>query len=119
MEKRHWQDGVSLLVGIWLFFSPYILHYNDLGGITAWNALAVGLGVVMASAVALANPRMVPNFVKLLVAAWLILSPWLLRYSLETQLAAIWNQVIAGIVIGFDTGWVLVAKRRQLVHGSA
>ncbi len=118
MEKRYWQDGVSLLAAIWLFFSPYALHYNDLGGVTAWNALVVGLGVVMMSAVSLANPIMMPDFPKLVVAAWLALSPWILGYSPVTQTSAIWNQVIVGILIGLDSGWVLMAKRRQPIQGS-
>lgn len=118
MEKRHWQDGVSLLAGIWLFFSPYALHYNDLGGIAAWNAIVVGLGVVMASAATLANPYIVPDSAKLVIAAWLVLSPWMLGYSFDTHASAIWNQVTTGIVIGLDSGWVFIAKRRQPVHGS-
>lgn len=118
MEKRHWQDGISLLVGIWLFFSPYALHYSDLGGAAAWNAIVVGLGVVMASAATLANPYLLPNFTRLVVALWLVLSPWALGYNLETETSAIWNQVIAGIVIAIDAGWILMYKRHHPAHGS-
>jgi SPW repeat len=119
MEKRYWQDGVTLLAGAWLFFSPYALHYNELNGVAAWNALVVGLGVVMMCGVSLVDPRMMPKSPKLVAAVWLVLSPWILRYSHETQLSAIWNQVVTGIVIGFEASWVLIARRHQPAQESA
>ena len=73
----------------------------------------------MMSAISLVDPRMMPDAPKLVAAVWLALSPWLLGYSPDTQTAAIWNQVIAGIVIGFESGWVLMARRHHPVQGNA
>jgi hypothetical protein len=36
-----WEDWVNLVLGVWLFFSPWILGYAALGG-AMWNSLVVG-----------------------------------------------------------------------------
>jgi hypothetical protein len=36
-----WEDWVNLVLGVWLFFSPWILGYSGLQNAT-WNSLVVG-----------------------------------------------------------------------------
>ncbi len=45
LMKEHWQDGISLLVGVWLAISPWIFGYF---GITAAMLTSVVVGVIIA-----------------------------------------------------------------------
>ena len=40
-DKRFWEEWVDLLIGIWIFLSPWILGFSMNGG-ALWNFLAVG-----------------------------------------------------------------------------
>ena len=36
-----WEDWINLVLGVWLFFSPWILSYAGIGQ-AMWNSLVVG-----------------------------------------------------------------------------
>ena len=40
--RSHWQDWASLLIGIWLFASPWMFQYTD-ATLAAQNAWVVGI----------------------------------------------------------------------------
>ena len=53
MRKEHWQPWVSLAAGIWLAACPWLLGHADQSTRMLYNALVVGLAIVLASAASL------------------------------------------------------------------
>jgi hypothetical protein len=98
-----WQDGVNLMLGIWLAVSPWILPYADYAG-AAWNARITGLAIAVAAGAALITYELWKEWVNVLLAAWLIVSPWFLGYSEVT--AVFYNQFIVGLLVGILALWM-------------
>jgi hypothetical protein len=103
-----WQDAANLVLGIWLAVSPWVLAYA--GEVApAWNAHAVGVVIAVAAAAALAAFQRWEEWVTVALAAWLIVSPYLLGFG--TLQSAIWNQSVVGILVGALALWVAVTDR--------
>lgn len=101
MNKTHWQDWVSTLVGIWLFATPLIF-----GGESAvvWNFLIVG---ALVTALALSEFSVFNRFSEWAIAAlgtWMMLAPRIMDFASETLT---WNAVICGAVLIALAGWAV------------
>jgi hypothetical protein len=100
MQERlppQWQDALNLLLGIWLAVSPFALSYAD-QAIPAWNAHATGITIAGVAAAAMIAYRFWEEWINAILAAWLIVSLWIL--DLGGLQAAAWNQVVVGILVG-------------------
>lgn len=118
MERNtRWQDWVMLVFGIWLFFSPFILQYSSYTGIAAWNAYVLGIAVTAFAIAALAVPRAWEEWVNLVLGIWMILSPFALGFYSES--AAMWNNVLIGLLIGCDAVWAMMSKHQPPLHPAA
>ncbi|MBI2291685.1 MAG: SPW repeat protein [Betaproteobacteria bacterium] len=53
---RRWQDWVNMLLGLWLFVSPWPLQYASHEA-AAWNAYGLGTAIVAFAAVAILRFR--------------------------------------------------------------
>ncbi len=89
---------INLLVGIWLVIAPFALA--TAGVVSVWAANDVVLGVLLIgfswwilSAIA---PPMGAAWFEMLCGVWLIVAPFVLRYS--GTAAALWNDLACGIV---------------------
>ncbi len=102
LMKEHWQDGVSVLVGVWLVISPWVLGYF---GITAAMLTSVVLGVIIAvdAGAALLKFHEWEEWVSMVMSVLLIMSPWLFDYA--PMVAAAWNHVIVGLLVFALSGW--------------
>lgn len=109
MKEKRWQDWVMLVLGIWLFVSPFILQYADLRGTAALNSYVLGIAVVAFAVAALARPQMWEEWVNLALGIWLIISPFVLGFQSET--VALWNHVILGLLIGGDAVSAMLEDR--------
>ena len=110
-NKQHWQDWVNVLLGLWVFGSPWLLEHTMLtevpgGGLLGmWNAWIVGLAVVVIAGIAIYAYNSWEEWTNIILGAWLLISPWVLGFS--TSAALMWNAVIFGVlVIGF-AAWAL------------
>ena len=110
LMKEHWQDGVSVLVGVWLVTSPWVLGYY---GITAamWNSVALGVIFAVAAGAALLKFHEWEEWINVVLGAWLIMSPWLLDYAVMG--AAAWNHAIVGLLVLALSGWSIWHFRHQ------
>ncbi len=96
-----WQDSVNVVLGVWLFFSAWILGFAD---ITAafWNALIFGAALAVAAFLALWQYGKWEEWVDAAIGAWLVISPWLLGFAMLSgegaAMAATWNMIIVGVV---------------------
>jgi hypothetical protein len=97
-----WKDAANLLLGLWLIASPWALGFAS-QQTQAWNAWGVGAVVAVAAFAALIAFHAWEEWVNAALAAWLIVSPWVLGFA--TQTAATWNQVVVGLVVGCLAVW--------------
>ena len=109
----HWRDVANLVLGLWLAISPWALSYM-MDAIPAWNALIVGVIIAVAAAATLIAFHKWEEWVNVVLAAWLIISPFLLSYPMMAN--AMTNQIIVGVVTGLLALWTAVTTDE---HGVA
>jgi SPW repeat len=97
-----WKDAANLVLGIWLVVSPWVLSYAA-DATPAWNARVVGVVVAVAALAALIAFHEWEEWINTALAAWLIVSPFLLSFS--SVQAALWNQLVLGVLIGLLAIW--------------
>ena len=98
-----WQDWVNLILGIWLFVSPWAMEKT--GGMAlisahmATDAWIMGIILVIVSLWALARPiDMAPEGINMLAGIWLFITPWALSLVGTMHSASVNNWIIGVIV---------------------
>lgn len=104
----NWASGINLLIGIWLFLSPWALAYWDLP-VALWNNLILGAVIFVLAAWRVSAPRATAgvSWINFVLGIWLVISPFILDYGIEygtavgatNAQAATWNDVIFGIAV--------------------
>ena len=110
LMKEHWQDGVSVLVGVWLLISPWVLGYYGIAA-AMWNSVVLGVIFAVAAGAAVLKFHEWEEWVNVVLGAWLIVSPWLLNYAVMG--AAAWNHVIVGLLVLVLSSWSIWHFRHQ------
>jgi hypothetical protein len=100
--SSQWKDTSNLVLGLWLAVSPWALSYAE-ATTPAWNAHIVGVIIALASVAALAAFQKWEQWVNAALGAWLIVSPFILGFGSLT--AALWNQLIVGVVVLVLAAW--------------
>lgn len=109
-KKTRWQDGMNLVWGIWLFFSPFTLNFSGVAS-AAWNSYIFGCAVSALSVLALRRPQAWEEWAHVLIAFWLFLSPFVLGFGMNADATS--NAVILSLLIGMDALWVITQPREQ------
>lgn len=102
---QQWKDAANLVLGLWLAVSPWVLSYAG-EATPAWNAHIVGAVIAVAAIAALIAFQQWEEWVSTALAAWLIVSPYLLGFTALTY--ALWNQLIVGVLVGVLAIWTAV-----------
>lgn len=100
----HWQDFVSVAMGVWLIVSPWVLGIH-----APLQAIGdfVAIGIVLA-AFALTEvfvPEAWEEWSELVLGLWLIASPWVLEFS--NVPLAMQNAVVCGLLVSVLALWVI------------
>ena len=103
--KKHWQDWGNLVLGLWIFASPWILQLTTANNTVTWNLYIVGIAVAALAATALFAFQAWEEWTNLVLGLWLLASPWILGFSSSTLL--MWNAVVAGALVVVLAGWVI------------
>lgn len=110
----NWQDSLSLIVGVWLFFSPWVLGYSLLQG-AMWNAVVFGLVIALMALAVLIAFHEWEEWADMAVGLWLIASPWVLGFAAMAAdpgaAAATWNAVVVGLLTFGMAAWSLIDHR--------
>ena len=117
--QKRWQDWVSLVLGIWLFVSPWLLGFHSSIPRDSWNFFIVGLAFIVFAGFALNMRTLWEEWVNLALGVWMIISPWLLGYSANA--VARDDAVVVGLIVGLLSVWSLLAesrfgRTRELTH---
>lgn len=97
-----WKDAVNLVLGLWLIVSPWALNFATVQ-VPTWNAWAVGVVIAVAALAALIAFNKWEEWVEAALGGWLIVSPFLLGFSMVMN--ATWNQIIVGAIVGILAVW--------------
>jgi hypothetical protein len=106
-------SGLDALAGLWLILAPFLLGYADVAG-AVWNSIIFGVAVVL-----LAGARTLgegyrhawPSWINVVIGLWLIIAPFVIGYAQVT--AALWNDIIIGIVIAGLAAWGAMSTPRE------
>jgi hypothetical protein len=120
MGKWRWQDYLSLLVGVWVMASPWVLGFADTQAPLTWSAVISGAAVALLAAFDLEILSKVDEWILVGLGSWLIASPWVLGSAATGPAAA--SMVLSGIVVIVLTLWEIGAADgwrwlRDHVHG--
>ncbi len=114
METRtRWQDWVNLLLGLWLFFTPFF-GFGMMTGAAALNGYIFGAIIVVLSIVALFQPQFWEEWINLFIGLWLIIAPFVLGYAVG--MFFMWNSVIVGLLVGGAAVWAMYARPTGPTH---
>lgn len=107
MQQR-WQDRAGVVLGVLLFLSPWLVGFSAMTAAAA-SAWIIGIATVVIFAVALAKPQQWEEWVNVVLAVVLLLSPFVLGFT--GVAGAAWTHWILGILIGGDAIWALMEER--------
>jgi hypothetical protein len=96
-----------------LLVAPFILSYSATAA--RWNDIIVGIVVLVLAAIREWQPEQWSglSWVNALAGAWLVFAPFILAYSAVT--AALWNDIIVGIVVAVLAIWSAVSTPEPIV----
>lgn len=109
--SNRWEDWGNLLLGAWLFISPWALQFAAGTGTdaaittAAWNAWISGAVIAAIAVAALFQLQQWEEWTNVVVGLWVAVSPWVLGFTGLT--AATSNAVIVGILAVCLAGWDL------------
>ena len=112
MNERRWQDWLNLLIGIWLFISPWVIGFATTDYHASWNAWILGVAIVVFSAIAVSMPKAWEEVINILLGIWMVISSWVLGVATR---AAETNAVIVGLLVILFAAWAM-AMTRGLRH---
>lgn len=115
MWKR-WQDWASLVLGVLLFITPFVFNGMSIPG-AQWAAWVGGVLLVIIGLWDLARPdNQVGEWLSGLVGVLIFISPWVLGFTVLTQMA--WSAWIVGVLAVILAASVLFmgsARQQRLV----
>jgi hypothetical protein len=106
----HWRDAANFILGLWLIISPWVLAYA-METLPTWNACIVGVIIAVAAAAAFFAFHKWEEWVNVVLAAWLIISPFLLGY--QAHATVLWNQIVVGVVVGGLALWTAIVTPEE------
>lgn len=108
MDRKEWQEGVTVLLGMWILISPMVLGFAPSQREVTWNLWAVGvvLLIVAAGRAAAQVPKVWQEAANLILGIWLMLSPWVLGFA--THSGGRNSTIVAGLVIAALALWALL-----------
>jgi hypothetical protein len=102
MRVQRWQDVASLLVGIWLIFSPWAL---GLAGPDGWLSAVVGLFVILFAIEGLLVPSYLEQWGEIALGLLLVVAPLVMQH--ESAVSGISSLVSGALVVLFAV-WELL-----------
>jgi hypothetical protein len=104
LSSRRWQDQLMVVIGVWLFISPWVLGYPG-GSPPAVNAYIAGAIIALSAAFDLVKTYIWAVLLNIVVGVWVAVSSWLVGVVRDPAMT--WSLVIAGIATIVLAVWEL------------
>jgi hypothetical protein len=116
LEKctEQWRDSGSLVLGLWLLFSPWLLGYTAVPTV-AWTAYIVGIIVAVIALTGLVAYQRWGHWPNAVLGFWLIISPWIVSYA--DAPTAMWNHMVVGALLLILAIWSATTEYRMVTKG--
>ena len=105
MRIQHWQDIASLLLGVWLVLSPFVLGF---AGAATWLTIVLGLCVILFAVEGFVIPSYLEEWGEVLLGLALVVAPWTVVY--ESASATV-SSMVSGILVILFAVWELMTDR--------
>jgi|GEM_PF-181240 len=115
-RAARWQDWINLLLGLWIFISPWIFRMTFAPKATIWDGWVTGAVIALAASWAIMQPRALwAELITLIAGAWLFISPWVLGITTgsHSNTGAAWDYWIVGAVVFVLSAWSWLSVRRR------
>lgn len=94
---------ISLILGIWLIVSPFMLSYDT--GSAMNDTVVLGIIVSILSIIRLAAPsQRWAGWLNILAGLWLIIAPFIFSFD---GAVTYWNDIIVGVVLAVVAFWAV------------
>lgn len=121
MRRNQWPELATLIAGVCLTFSPWILGIGeDATTSMMYNTLAVGVVLALLSLTGLFGPafgikeRAEVPIAKLVIGLWAVASPWVLAFAAQRDITI--ATVVFGSVAAAVSLWQLVDRYQHTHH---
>ncbi len=104
LSSRRWQDQVTLLLGLWLVVSPFVLGYPS-NSTQAVNAYVAGAVIAILAGFDLYKTYMWAVVVNMLAGLWVAISPWVPAMAARGPMMT--DNVIVGVAVLVLALWEL------------
>ncbi len=104
--------------GLWELVAPFILKYTATSA-AMWDAVIVGIVLIIlgvwAALSKVESTMRTLNWINALLGLWLVIAPFVLKYT--TVSAALWNDIIVGVVVLVLAIWAAVVAGAGYTSG--
>jgi hypothetical protein len=118
VERIHFQNGVTLVAGIVLVVTPFVLAITPPEGtnlaLLIANFVISGGAAIILGAAALFYFRKWEEWLDIALGVWLVVSPWILGFTYSQ--AAMWTAIVCGVVIAAMGTWRTTAGNGERVY---
>jgi hypothetical protein len=104
MDAKRWQDWTNLVLGLWLFVSPWALGFTDMA-MPTWNAYVMGVAIMLFAALAIYSIKAREEWLNMVFGFWLMLSPWVMGFTAQTGPAL--DAVLTGALVAALASWAM------------
>lgn len=113
-QRFRWQDPANMVLAVWFFFSPWILQFGSAASTAqpiagshavtavsnaAWDAWVLSVIVFLVALLALGRWVRGPEWINLVLGAWIFAAPWALGFAYGQFPAATWDHWFVGALI--------------------
>lgn len=110
-RTQRWQDWVNLILGIWLFISPWVTGYGHT--FFSWDAFLFGALIMTFSVWALSSPRIWEEWFTLIIGIWVFISPWVLEFA---TMSVSWSFFVVGALVLILSLWAMSKPNAAVTH---
>jgi hypothetical protein len=108
-------SGANIPLGIWLMVSPWVFDYSGKSAVLGNVAVGALIALLATIRVASLHESASLSGINLLLAAWVVASPWVYKYPIAG--GALCNEVLAGVLVAGLAIWSAIAtdaeRRRE------
>jgi SPW repeat len=107
---KRWQDWANIVLGAWMFASPWVMGFAHDGSDAALSAWLLGTAIGACAAMAYLFPQLWEEGINCVLGLFLFASPWVLGFENQTDPRT--NAAIVGLLVVALAIWAMLEDDR-------